>query len=537
MIAAADVLPTLLAARAASDPERVFVRHVGGEDITYAALETDVLGWMGVLAGHGVGVGDRVVVMLDNTEILPVWMAIARLGAIEVPVNTAYRGSFLEHVLVNSGAHCAVTSTAYADRFAGLEGALGECRTILLLAAAAAAGDSSTPPPAVPGAQVSVPAREPAAEPAVGPPVRGAGAQDTAAILYTSGTTGASKGAIVSWEQIYTTAEACPPWHDLGRDDVRYSPFPMFHMSGKLAVYSAAVLDGQIVVRNGFSTSGFWDDIDRYACTTSLLIGATPVFIAKLAPSDRDREHPLRNVLFGPPPDDPIAFCRRFGLRGSVVFNMTEISCPTSIGWDEALLAKGSVGRVRKGYAMRVVDDEDRELPAGEQGEIVVRSDEPWRLMGGYWNMPDKTVVAWRNLWFHTGDLGRMDPDGSFYYLDRKKDAIRRRGENISSMELEAEICESDAVAEAAVVAAPSDVGEDEVRAIVVPVERDRFDPAALVAFLEARVPGFMLPRYVTVCDALPKTPTEKVRKHELKQWPLDVDTWDRLAAVGRAAR
>jgi carnitine-CoA ligase len=527
MLKRGEVLPNLLADRAVSSPHRTFIRNIGGEELTYARLDAETRAWIGLLRAEGVSAGDRVVVMLPNTQLLPTWMGIARLGGIEVPVNTAYRGKFLEHVLVSSGARCAVVAPEFADRFAALDGALGECRTIIL-----------TEP---------VDIEIPQARAVVADLDRAAGQEGEgtrlepdghhpAGILYTSGTTGASKGAIVSWEQIYKTAEACPPWHDLGSGDVRYSPFPMFHMSGKLAVYSAAVLDGEVVIRNGFSTSEFWRDIDHYGCTTSLLIGATPTFIAKLPPSNGDRDHSLRNVLLGPPPEDPISFCERFGLRASVCFNMTELSCPTSTGWDMELLGRGSVGRPRDGYSMRIVDDADYERPHGDIGEIVVRADEPWQLMGGYWGMPEKTVESWRNLWFHTGDLGRMDPDGTFYFLDRKKDAIRRRGENISSMELEAEICECDDVAEAAIVGYPSEVGEEDVRAVVVPIDSASFSPAALIEFLRDRVPAFMLPRYITVTDELPKTPTEKVRKHELKDWPIDERTWEHRSSQPSAA-
>ena len=170
----------------------------------------------------------------------------------------------------------------------------------------------------------------------------------------------------------------------------------------------------------------------------------------------------------------------------------------------------------------------------GEIGEIVVRSEEPWRLMQGYWAMPEKTVEAWRNLWFHTGDLGRMDPDGAFYFLDRKKDAIRRRGENISSMELEAEILEYEHVLDVAVVGVPAEHGEEDVKAFVIP-KGHLFRPDDLVAFLEPRIPEFMMPRYIAVVDEFPKTPTEKIRKHELKARPNDEQTWERPAAPRRA--
>jgi len=507
MIATRDVLPNLLARRAQETPDRVFLRHVDGEDWTYAKLEQRVLAWAAALHARGVVPGDRVLVMLPNSlESIAIWMAAARLGAIEVPPNIAYRGRFLEHVVENADARCAVVAERFLERFEEIRPRFAAFPELVGLDEAS---DGADPPPLV----------EPAEH-------------EIATIIYTSGTTGASKGVLDTWAQVHKTAEACPPIDGLGPEDVRYSPFPLFHMSGKLAVCGAAMTGGTLVIRETWSTSSFWDDVDRFGITTSILVGAVPVFITKLPERPDDAEHTLRNVLLGPPPDDPVGFCRRFGVRASTVFNMTEISCPTSTGWDEDQLARGSNGRVRDGYRVRIVDDDDRELPVGEVGEIVVRSDEPWWLMQGYWRMEDKTVEAWRNLWFHTGDLGRFDERGELYFLDRKKDAIRRRGENISSMELEAELAEFDGVLEAAVVGVPSEVGEEDVKAFVVPRDAASFDPAALVAFLETRVPAFMLPRYVVAMEALPKTPTEKVRKAELKEWPADERTWERPGAA-----
>jgi crotonobetaine/carnitine-CoA ligase len=495
------VLPTLLARRAAEEPDRVFLRYSGGEDWTYAQLDERVLAWAATLAACGVVAGDRVLLMLPNAlDAVALWLAVARLGAIEVPVNTGYRGRFLEHAIRNSGPRCAVVAPEFFPRFEEL----GDLCPPLLGTEEPLAG----PLPEL-------------VEPAV---------HDVSTIVYTSGTTGPSKGVIVPWGQAYVMSTGFFPMRDLEPEDVWYSPYPLFHMSGKAAVYGMAVAGGQVLLRERFSTGEFWSDVDTYGCTMAFLIGAVPVFLASQPPRPDDADHPLCKVVLAPPPDDPRAFCARFGVRATTVFNMTEIACPIVADWDLELLERGSFGRVRPGFEVRIVDEHDRPLPPGEVGEIVVRADEPWTLMAGYWGMPAETAAAWRNLWFHTGDLGKLDPDGAFYFLDRSKDAIRRRGENISSMELEAEINEFALVAESAVIGVPSELGEEDVKAFVVPTDAARFSPEALIEFLVERVPAFMVPRYVVVVDSLPKTPTEKVRKVELREMPVDARTWERPA-------
>ncbi|MBM3677922.1 MAG: ATP-dependent acyl-CoA ligase [Actinobacteria bacterium] len=517
MIDRSEVLPNRLAARAAATPQRVYVRAVDGEAWTYADLEERVRMWATRLAGVSVHPGDRVIVMLPSSATaIAVWLAIARLGGVEVPVNIAYRGRFLVHLVTNAGAAVAVVDAAFVDRFAEVEDEIPDCQQVLVVGG----------PPAAGLARIELrPAADVPASPV--PELAEPDASEIATILYTSGTTGASKGVLVTWEQVHWTASRCPPLEGRDESDVFYSPFPLFHMSGKLAVCAAAILGGEIVIRSSFSTSEFWSDVDRYGVTTALLIGSTANFVAKLPARPEDADHSLRNVLIAPPPDDVAAFNRRFGVRCSAVFNMTELSCPISTGWDQELLVRGSVGRVQPGYEVRLVDDLDRPVVVGEIGEIVVRADEPWRLMQGYWGMPDMTVEAWRNLWFHTGDLGRMEPDGAYFFLDRKKDAIRRRGENISSMELEAEIAEHEHVLDVAVVGVPAELGEEDVKAFVVP-RSQAFTPEGLIAFLEPRVPAFMLPRYVVVLDELPRTPTEKIQKHVLKAMSPDGHTWER---------
>jgi crotonobetaine/carnitine-CoA ligase len=224
-------------------------------------------------------------------------------------------------------------------------------------------------------------------------------------------------------------------------------------------------------------------------------------------------------------PADPPAFAARFGIKVCSVFNMTEISSPIWTAWD--VKDPQSCGRVREGFECRVVDANDCEVPNGEIGELVVRSEDPWTLMAGYYKRPDATAEAWRNLWFHTGDLFRRDEQDNFYYLDRIKDSIRRRGENISSLEVEREIDDYPGVLECAVVGVPSELGEEEVKVTLVSSAETPVEPPALIEFLLQRLPPFMVPRYVEILEGLPKTPTEKVRKELLRESGSD-GVWDR---------
>jgi crotonobetaine/carnitine-CoA ligase len=252
-----------------------------------------------------------------------------------------------------------------------------------------------------------------------------------------------------------------------------------------------------------------------------------------LPPDPSDRDVPLQRVYMGPLIPQVEEFKERFGVVVGSGFGMTEIGVP--IGTDGFELANTtSCGRIREGYPgyqVRIVDEHDEEVPVGTVGELVVRADEPWVITPGYWRQPEKTAEAWRNGWFHTGDGFRCDEDGNYYFVDRIKDAIRRRGENISSFEVEALVGQHPCVQECAAVAVPSELSEDEIKVVVVPRPDTTIDPAELIEFLEPRMPKFMLPRYVEVIDGLPKTDaTFRTRKVELRRAGLTPTTWDREA-------
>ncbi|WP_054692321.1 AMP-binding protein [Desulfosarcina cetonica] len=219
----------------------------------------------------------------------------------------------------------------------------------------------------------------------------------------------------------------------------------------------------------------------------------------------------------------------RFGITCLEGFGMTEIGIPIHVQADNR--RNGSCGKPMDIYEIKLVDDEDREVPVGDIGEIVFRPKEPLVMMLGYYNMPDKTLEACRNLWFHSGDLAKKDTDGYFYFVDRKKDALRRRGENISSFEVERAINTHPKVLESAAVAVKSELAEDEVKICVVLQPGEQMDPAELIRYANDRMPYFAVPRYVEFMDHLPKTPTERVQKFRLKEAGLTATTWDRERA------
>lgn len=495
------------------------MQHVDGGEITYRELHDRALRWASGLQQLGVAADDTVLVMLPNSFASAIaWLGISWAGAIEVPVNTGYRGKILEYIINNSTARVLITSQEYLERIEFVGAGLEALESVVVV------DRLPSEPVRLPGVVTAEEALDPA------PPITAAGPEhfNIATIVYTSGTTGPSKGVMMPWAQCHAMSTGCIPLDGLGEQDAWYSPFPMFHMSGKLSLYGSALFNGKFVIRESFSTRDFWSDVRRFGCTTSLLIGTTMSFVWSQPPTPEDRDHPLRNVLMAPLPGDPDAFMQRFGVRICSVFNMTEISSPIMSGWD---LHGKSCGRLRPGYEVRIVDEHDEEVPVDEIGEIVVRSSIPWTLNVGYYRMPEKTVQAWRNGWFHTGDAGYVDRDGHYYFVDRKKDALRRRGENISSMELEAIVNEHPDVLECAAIGVPSEFGEQEVKIVVAVDPSSGFQERSLIEFLIPRVPRFMVPRYVEAAAALPKTPTEKVQKDVLRAEGVNSRTWDREAA------
>ena len=454
----------------------------------------------GALRAAGVSAGDRVAIMCSNRiENLEAFLACGWIGAIAVPINTACMGAQLDYYLGNCGARLLIIEEAFLGRL-----------------------ESRPPAIWVPGD----------AYPGGGDPVEPAALQpgDPLAILYTSGTTGPSKGVICPHGQYYWWGANTAQVLGIGPDDTLGTTLPLFHVNALNTFAQAALVGCQVTMEPRFSASAYWRTMRERGATVGYVLGAmVPILLAQ-PPHENERDHRMR-IMLGPgvPPTAAAEFQRRTGVALLEGYGSTETNfvLGTAVGAPHT----GVMGTVRPGFQARVVDDQDVELPAGVAGELIVRADEPFAFSAGYFGMPEKTVEAWRNLWFHTGDRVVREADGSFRFVDRIKDAIRRRGENISAFEVEQVLLAHPAVATAAVFAVRSALGEDEVMAALVLRDGAAVEPSELVAFCEPRLQKFAIPRYVEVVSDLPRTENGKVQKHKLRERGVTPGTWDRERA------
>jgi crotonobetaine/carnitine-CoA ligase len=518
------VLRPLLERRAAETPEKVFARFADGQCWTYG--ETREVARRAALGFERLGVkqGDTVLSWLPNgPDALRVWFGLNYLGAVYVPINLAYKGKLLEHIVENADARLIVV---HAELYPRLE-AIRRAK----LSDAVIVGGGAAP---LEGLRVhDAAALSPAGEARLPPLAHEIAPWDMQTIIYTSGTTGPSKGVMSSYLQAYCMG--AEPFHFLGADDRFMINLPLFHVGGTCAVFAMLAKGASIAVVDAFDTASFWATVRETGSTTVVLLGVMAGFLVKQPPRPEDRGHGLTSAIMVPLCEDAEAFSRRFACDIYTVFNMTEISTPLVSGRNPGPL--GTCGRPRPGVEARVVDEHDCEVAPGQVGELMLRTDRPWAMNHGYFRNPEATARAWRNGWFHTGDAFRVDDGGNFFFVDRMKDAIRRRGENISSFEVETEVCAHPAVKEAAAVAVPSELAEDEVLVAVSLAEGASLDPRDLIEFLVPRMAHFMVPRYIRIVRELPKTPTQKVQKHLIRSEGVTPDTWDRDKAGIRVKR
>jgi crotonobetaine/carnitine-CoA ligase len=498
-------------------PDQVYATFEDGGTWTYAQLRELVVAKASGLQTLGVKKGGHVAVWLpDGRDALISFFAVNYLGAVFVPFNTAYRGSILEHVLANSDASLLIAHGGLLDRLDGIDTAA--IRKIIVV------GEAHVDVPfetfefnQISGVESDLDELEAPIDP-----------WDNQAIIYTSGTTGPSKGVLSSYLHLYTNAGP-DSWHFVTGDDRFLVNMPIFHIGGLGIPFVMLARGGSIALLENFSTDTFWDFVRRTECTAIFLLGVMATFLMKQPAAENDKDNPVRLAFMVPLTEAAGPFYERFDIDVFTIFNMTEISSPIVSEANPVKL--GTCGKVREGVDVRLVDGNDCEVPVGDVGEMIVRTDRPWAMNSGYYKNPEATAQAWRNGWFHTGDAFRRDDEGSFYFVDRVKDAIRRRGENISSFEVESQVMVHPSVREAAVIGVPSEYSEDEVMAVIALVEGATIDMTELSSFMADKLPYFMVPRYVRLLDDLPKTPTNKVQKAQLRSQGITADTWDREAS------
>ena len=529
----------VLADKAARIGERPFL-HCDGVSYSYAQLDELTNRYANGFAALGVERGTHVSVLLPNcAEFFWTIWGLAKLGAVAVPLNTSAKGELLRYFLDQSDSTVVCVATPWLERVASVLADLPRVRHVLVHDTGPAAGAMPRPDrpdlPDLPGRRVgrlTDLAAAPADPPRVDPPVTAA---DPHLILYTSGTTGPSKGAVSPQSQGHAVGRQMASLNGYRPEDVLYTCLPVFHGNALwYTVYAALWAEASVALFPQFSARRFWDQVRGSGATVINCLGAMANILWQQPASERDRDHRVRICMMVPTSTAlSDGFRDRFGITVTSVYAMTENCAVTVFAPDDPRDKVPSAGRVRTHMSVQICDDAGHVLPPGEVGEIRVRPNEPGIMMHGYYKMGDATVEATRDLWFRTGDRGHLDADGFLYFSDRKKEAIRRRGENISAYEVETILCRHPAVMEAAAVPVASDLSEDDVVVYVVRADGAGVSYEQIIAHCDEHMPYFMVPRYVKFVDALPKTPSEKVEKYKLKSAAAaERDRlWDREAA------
>jgi crotonobetaine/carnitine-CoA ligase len=495
---------------------------VGGVSRTYSEARDAAAGCAGALAAAGIRPGDRVAAMCRNRiELWDLFAGCAWLGAISVPLNVALRGEQLRHALTNSGARVLMVEPKHLPAVdAIVPPSTLECLWLL-----------DDPAPAGAHVREAVPmpsGGEPLALGAVGP-------GDPASILYTSGTTGPSKGVICPHGQLYWWGRTLTQVIGIRPDDVLYNCLPLYHANALMTPIEALVAGASCVIGERFSASRFWVEAGDAGATVTYLLGALSNRLLGQPERPTDRTHGVRK-LFAPGTAAAVwrPFCERFGVEEIVEgFGSTETnhcigrapghpeSHPGRMGWP-----------LIDYFDVQIVDHDDAPVPDGTPGELVIRGRHPFSLSLGYWGMPDATIAAFRNLWWHTGDRAVRDADGGYRFVDRRKDSIRRMGENISTWEVEEAIGSHPSVAQVAVFGVPSPEVDEEVMAVVLMRDGAPFEPQTLVEHLETRIAYFAIPRYFEAVRELEYTTNGKIRKTTLRERGVTAATWDRRSSV-----
>lgn len=527
-------IPDLFRGACEEAPDRVFI-DFSGTTYSYAEARDEVLRLANGFVALGVEPGDRICAILDNVpEAVFVWFAVNEIGAVYVPINTDYKGDFLRHQIADAGAGIVVAEADYVERVLAIAADLPDLALVL------ARGEAI--------ARAGAPAVRPLGSIRSAAPLpigRSVAPSDLAMLIYTSGTTGPSKGCMVPHGYACNFARQ-NQWHTrLAPGDVVWTPCPLFHANAAFGtLLNAVTARATASIYPRFSVSNFWPEIERSGATHVSMLSVMLTLVPAAPDSEAARRcHGQIKVLYGSPIDAQLKrlWREKFGVRhvSQPGYGMTECCMITLVSSYEETPDRSS-GRRHDDFEVRILDDAGNECPPDVPGEIVVRPRRPGIMFQGYWRRPEATVAATRDMWFHTGDIGKFDADGYFYFVDRKKDYLRRGGENISSFEIEASFRAHEALAEVAVHSVPSEQAEDELKLTAILKEGVALTEEELCRWSIDRLPHFAVPRFIEFRAAFPTTPTGKIQKHVLRSEGVTAATWDRAAAgiaVARARR
>ena len=519
----------MLADRAAALGDRTFVVS-RGNSASYHELDSLSGQVANNLVEMGIKKHENVGLFTGNSiEALSVWFGLAKVGAVSVLVNPDHRGDLLTHIINHSEIETLVVESRYLDRLHDVADETERLKRLIVVPS-----EMQTTTDGATKRFETIPLADLLQGPSQFSDID-ADPKNIAAMIVTSGTTGPSKLVMRSHRMFFTVAEQSMLASQLKEGEGIYDCLKLCHgVSITSGILPALILGNRVVLREGFSASKFWDEIKEYECSTFPTVGTILSILMNQPPSKSDRDNPIRVVNGSSPLNAKhhSEFESRFNLKYVSLYGLTEVGIVLRNSYDDRV--PGSCGRPDNEYfEVSIFDGEDREVSANVQGEIVIRPRTPWSTMAGYYQDNDATLARYNNLWFHSGDLGYKDKTGVFYYVGRKKDVIRRRGENISSEELEAVINSHPEVLTSAAVGVPAELGEDEIAICVVLMPDSELEPEELIRHSRKRLSEFAVPRYVEFRGELPMTPSARVQKYKLRQEIPGPNTWDREQIAG----
>jgi crotonobetaine/carnitine-CoA ligase len=520
----ARVMSSVLDDKAASLGDKTFVRDTGGR-LSYRELSASSNRVANFLISElGVAKDDKVAVMLPNClDYFHAQFGIAKAGAVMVPINVLAKFELLAHFLNNSDAKIIVIDREFLPLIESIAESLPNVRTLIIR-------DASAVPIGLKRFQF-VEFNRLFEGPADTPPQL-AEWYDAVDIFYTSGSTGVSKGVVLTHNHHYAFGRNIAINARFGDDETMYLCLPLYHgMGSYMTIMPMLLCGGTIALGSQFKASGWLDEVRKYGATTTWAVASMAPILLKQREKPNDADNPLRTYLFsGMPANLKTTFEKRFGLKLVETYGSTESADLAYSSWDER--RPDAIGCINaKDYEVKIFDENDEEVPVGQIGECVSRCKHPFTQIKEYYKMPEETARALRNAWLHSGDLCRVDKDGWLYFVGRGKDVIRRRGENISCFELETILATHDDIIECAALPIPSDVGEDEVKVVIAPRRDAKLEFSAVLKFCEERMPKFMVPRYIEFVPELPKLPNYKIDKVAMKKAGITPNTWDARAS------